>query len=266
MEVIMKSIILFLVSIVFLYGCREINSPYSVRESGGWFNFKAIDSVVYSGRVMVMFDNGEPCTISDLHVVSNYIYWHADSMGIIDYKYSHPIYREDQIVPDSLEIQVYICPDRKKTRVERMHHTTVWLGEEWTGEYTPLLVIFDENIEHCYDEYRASLSVHYESGKPCIKAWAYIEENTNVWSGSEADSNGIIRLSYSIDYDENNPDIKIFPCYVYIDATILPEPSTLEDAIWYGDVGMFNVSIPFAPEDFWPDPFIEVVIPDSLAP
>jgi hypothetical protein len=125
-----------------------------------------------------------------------------------------------------------------------------------------------EKEPDCIDYYIATITVHYENGKPCTTAMGVIEEIPYGYDGVGAEDNGTLRLQMLQNCDENNPATIITHCRVYSDLVYDLEQPKTELEIWNGDIEMINVgdAETWKPNFVWPDPFIEIVIPDSLAP
>jgi len=106
----------------------------------------------------------------------------------------------------------------------------------------------------CSKYYKAIVKIKYENGEPCTTAMAECEAFL-----VEADSNGVLRIwesySYVCDDKKDIPVIKSYYFKIYEEH--------FKNIIWKGDIKLIRHDR-FGGE--WPDPFIEIVIPDSLAP
>ena len=111
----------------------------------------------------------------------------------------------------------------------------------------------------CYDFYKATITVEYESGEPCISAYACIMITKNRYRSSHADSTGMIKLLYEPNCDEYDINALVFPCDVY---RAYPSDSISINVIWSDVIQMFKSD---SRDGEWPEPYIEIVIPDSLA-
>jgi hypothetical protein len=95
--------------------------------------------------------------------------------------------------------------------------------------------------------YRAKINVKYENGEPCITAYAKYD-NTNV----DADTNGVLWFNHRVRSKERPPETKEYYCIVYKNRD--------NAKIWEGDIEMIRCGDYL--ECGWPEPFVEIVIPD----
>jgi hypothetical protein len=94
--------------------------------------------------------------------------------------------------------------------------------------------------------YKATISVRFENGNPCTTARAYFFNDYIL-----ADSTGTLRMLLEIEYESGGPRTQTFPCIVY--------KSWHKELIWEGNIELTGVA---KKDSEWPDPFIEIVIPD----
>jgi hypothetical protein len=112
----------------------------------------------------------------------------------------------------------------------------------------------------CNEFYYGTVQVKFENGKPCTTAWAQLQVLVNQFHQVTADTGGWLQFKADFGCSEDNLDIELCPCTIYIER-----PESLDDSskvIWRGDVEMIRSSSNISP---WPDP-LEIIIPDSLAP